>query len=88
MGRMPVKDVNLLTESDNRRRLMIERNCLDTSDSEFNIYNERESKLFSSLRMNLKINPQHSSGKCEETACCDDLVEVFFMFIVDVKLGF
>jgi hypothetical protein len=88
MGRMPVR---YLTVSDNRKWLVIERNCFETRERESKVEFKIEFKIgfpfLSSLTMNLKINSQHSSGKSEETICCDDFVEellFLFLFIVDV----
>lgn len=59
--------VPFLTKIENRRRSMIEKNCLDTRDREFK----------SSLAMNLKIHSQHSSGRSEcvaATVSCEFLI--------------
>jgi hypothetical protein len=76
--------------SDNRNRLVIERNCLETS--------ERDSKkrwlLSSSLKTNLKTDSQHSSGKYKyEYEFVGDIVVIvkdlrvsysLFLFILSV----
>jgi hypothetical protein len=57
--------VELIIVSENMRRLVIERNCLETSDREFKY---RRLSLSSSLMMNLNMVSQHSSGNVAATA--------------------
>jgi len=67
--------------NENRRELVMERNCLETRDREFK--QQRPSLMI----RNSKIDSQHSSGKYVSSFIifCEDLREVlfFFLFIVN-----
>jgi len=71
------------TESDNLRRLVMERKCLETRERDFKHWSSMMTLLsmMKLLIMNLKIHSQHSSGKYKY--CCEeDLREVLFLLFI------